>query len=363
MLQGLFVILRNHFSGIDSRHLYCLTQILLGLIHLRTVNLTELALVVELNSNVVSSRYRRLQRFFSNCSIDSKMLAGLMMQMFSDNKVTLCLDRTNWMFGKTNINILVLAIAYKNIAVPVMWSFLAHKGNSDYEHRVSIMQRFIELFGVERINVLLADREFVGDDWFKWLDSQGIHFIIRVRGNMAIGRARGELTSANHLVHALKPHDKIALSGRRRITQDPNAIKLYVAACRNSKGELIVVVSNAHTDDALEKYKVRWEIECLFGCLKTRGFNFESTHISIDYKIDTMLSALTIAFAWAYKIGEWKNELTPIKFKKHLRKSVSFFRYGLDVIRETLLNNASRIINIDLLDDRVWKKISMELGA
>jgi len=259
-----------------------------------------------------------------------------------------------------NINILVLAISYRKISVPIMWSFLDHKGNSNIEQRTCLIQRFIALFGRECIAGLLADREFVGDQWLRWLDINGIPFVIRVRENMEIGRVRGELTTANHLVHGLKPGEKIALLEKRRITQTPRAIKLHVAACRNKKGELVVVVTNRIPEEALEHYKIRWEIECLFSCLKTRGFNFESTHITSKHKIDTMLSILAIAFAWAYKIGEWNNELIPIKLKKHMRKSVSIFRYGLDAIRSYLLSPRQGRKWRYLADERVWKHNSVE---
>lgn len=356
MQSGLFKILRDHFSSLDSRSLFCLVQILLGFIQLRTVNLSELSLVTGLRSNQQYSRYRRLQRFFSKVQLDAGLISKLLMKMFKANQVFLCLDRTNWMFGKRHINILVLAVAYKDMAIPIMWSFLNHKGNSNVEQRISLVQRFINLFGTKCIKCLLADREFIGDQWLKWLDNHGIPFVIRVRENMKLGQARGELTTANHLVHGLKPGERLSLSGKRRITGSSNAIKLFVAACRNKEGELVIVITNRDPEEALDHYKIRWEIECLFGCLKTRGFNFESTHITETKKIDTMLSLLAIATAWSYKIGEWKSEMKPIRLKKHLRKSVSIFRYGLDFIRFQLLNPLQNCKEneLDLLDDRVW---------
>ena len=36
--------------------------------------------------------------------------------------------------------------------------------------------------------------------------------------------------------------------------------------------------------------------------------------------------------------GEWRHQQKAIKIKKHGRKAISFFRYGLDLIRETILN-------------------------
>ena len=48
------------------------------------------------------------------------------------------------------------------------------------------MRRYIDEFGVESIQSLLADREFVGDDWFTYLFENKIPFVIRLRKDMHI---------------------------------------------------------------------------------------------------------------------------------------------------------------------------------
>ncbi len=44
------------------------------------------------------------------------------------------------------------------------------QSNSCYDTRIDIMQRFIRLFGRVSIKCLVADREFVGHEWLKWLN-------------------------------------------------------------------------------------------------------------------------------------------------------------------------------------------------
>jgi hypothetical protein len=39
---------------------------------------------------------------------------------FTNNPITLTFDRTNWKFGKRNINYFVLAICYRTVAIPVL---------------------------------------------------------------------------------------------------------------------------------------------------------------------------------------------------------------------------------------------------
>ena len=86
---------------------------------------------------------------------------------------------------------------------------------------------------------------------------------------------------------------------------------------------------------ALEFYAKRWEIETLFGCLKSKGFQLEDTHLTCLNRVQQIFCMLALAFAWAYRVGVWGTQLEPIKIKKHGRKAQSLFRYGLDWLEET----------------------------
>ena len=43
------------------------------------------------------------------------------------------------------------------------------------------MERFIIQFGKDKNLGLLAGRELIGADWFRWLKKKHIHFIIRIK--------------------------------------------------------------------------------------------------------------------------------------------------------------------------------------
>ncbi|MEO1609995.1 MAG: hypothetical protein AAFR90_11795 [Pseudomonadota bacterium] len=69
---------------------------------------------------------------------------------------------------------------------------------------------------------------------------------------------------------------------------EPNgqgALKLNFAARRIKGGELLVVASNVGACNALNAYRKRWAIECLFGDAKTRGLNLEDTRLLIPLSL------------------------------------------------------------------------------
>ena len=88
-----------------------------------------------------------------------------------DEKLTLILDRTNWQFGRSHVNILFLSVVWKGVSVPLFFKFIEDKsqGNSSYIDRIELTEKAIALFGRSRIAMLLGDREFVGKQWILWL--------------------------------------------------------------------------------------------------------------------------------------------------------------------------------------------------
>lgn len=80
--------------------------------------------------------------------------------------------------------------------------------------------------------------------------------------------------------------------------------------------------------------------------MKRRGFNLEDTHITDPERLSRLVAVLTLALCWCYKVGVWLDRQKPIAIKKHQRRVCSIVRLGLDTLRRTLLNAASRITRL-----------------
>jgi len=224
----------------------------------------------------------------------------------------------------------MLSVAYSGISIPLFWAVLDLEGNSSTKDRISMLRRVLETFGLEKIELLAADREFVGKEWFDWLAEKNIPFLIRVKKNfVAEGIEEGHLAPLGKLYKRRKVINHLVnLWGH----------SLYVSAHRKrSSKEVMLLASNLKLKDPFGLYKKRWEIETLFGCLKTRGFRMEDTHITDPDKIEKLIFVLAIAFCWAYRTGDIHARAEPIPIKSHGRKARSLFREGLDLIRKVIL--------------------------
>ena len=318
----------------------CLARLLLALFAVRTVNLSELAVGFGAEAEI-SSRYRRLQRFFALLKLDYTELASWIFKLFfwdEEQLFYVVIDRTNWYWGKRKINVFTLGIAYEGLAIPLFWMLLPKAGNSNFEEQKKLITRFVKCFGKGKVLGILADREFGHGHLFKWLNKQKIPFYIRIKeGSLVNIRTKKWITAKKLFNDVQVKTEKPFL-----MAVDVFGAHVYLSGSRSERGELMIVATNQSPKNAIPIYLRRWEIESLFQGLKGRGFRFEETHMTELDRIEKLMAVLAIAFCWAHKVGEWKaHTRKAISFKKHcngLRPQNTFFRYGFDYLRDIILN-------------------------
>lgn len=79
------------------------------------------------------------------------------------------------------------------------------------------------------------------------------------------------------------------------------------------------------------------------------------------------MALLAVGFCWAHKVGEWRAILKPIKFNNYRnskRLQYSYFRYGLDLIRDLMINTKHRTKELRLVMRQILLPLNVivELG-
>ena len=157
-----------HFSMSKSR-LMTFSVLVCGIALARSVNLSHIAGHFP-GAALHASYYRRLQRFFQHERLDQSVTARVVLRLLNYARPKrLALDRTNWKLGGRDINVPVLALVTRRFQVPLFWTLLPHQGSSGTAQRITLLQRYLDLFGASSIDLLLADREFIGADWLEFL--------------------------------------------------------------------------------------------------------------------------------------------------------------------------------------------------
>ncbi len=153
------------------------------------------------------------------------------------------------------------------------------------------------------------------------------------------------MVSAKNLFRTQKAGVGVLLRGQRKVLTE----EVSVMGMRTPEGEYVIVASSTGSDEILSDYAKRWKIENLFGCLKSRGFCVEETHVTERERLEKLLALLTLAYCWAYMAGEWLARTNPVKIKKHGRLAKSLFRHGFDYLRRILCNQESLTKRFDFI--------------
>ena len=305
-----------------------------GMIQIRSVNLKNIARTMP-GSTLIDSRYKRLKRFFSDFNFSQETIARLIASWLlpSDHWV-LCIDRTNWKFGKKDINILMVSVVHHHgMSIPILWQLLPKRGNSNTDERIQLITKFIRIFGSNRIDHLVADREFIGECWFKWLKDNNISFRIRLRSNFLAKHPNRTDSLKVYRYFSLQKNESMVLNQSRKLW----GIPVYLS-CYRSETERVIIASDQYTTSALNDYSQRWQIETLFQAFKGRGFDLEATRMVDSDRLDKLICVLIMSYCWAYKVGLWRHEQKPIKVLKHNRKARSIFSYGMEWLSDQLFS-------------------------
>ena len=330
-------ILRPHVDLGKSR-LQTLCLIVVGMVSARTVNLSHLA-CERPGTVLMASTYRRLQRFFRATSGSEQTGRRRWWWGSSvEGPWHLALDRTQWKIGMRDVNILMLAVVTRRARVPLIWSVLDNNGGtSDSGQRIALMRRYLAIFGAASVRLLLADREFVGRAWMRFLNENSIPFAIRVKEKLLVTTEDGHRLSLGSLLRKCRG----VRTFRAAFDDDPRCGTrapswLNFAARRLDDRTLLIVALNRPARAALAAYRKRWAIEGLFGDAKTHGLNLEDTRLVIPRKLDLLLGLLALALAWATRTAAilLGRKAPPRKAHGYLTKS--WFRIGFDQLRRLL---------------------------
>ena len=277
----------------------------------------------------------RIQDFFRQAKLDYRQVALLLSLFLSPKKkVRLCIDRTEWDFGKCQVNILMVLACQDNVQVPLYWELLDNRsGNSSTQDRIDVVAKCLSLVGSKRVGLLVADREFVGHKWLKYLKDAGIGFCIRLPKHHLVERLDGRVQRADELAGSTP----LCLSDCL-----VDGVWGHVYLKRTADGQLLYLFGTMAARHLGSVYRRRWTIEACFQAFKSRGFDLESTHLKDLEKLKKLVALVSIAYGLCVSMGIYQDKkVKKIKVKNHGYKANSFFRVGLNQIRKMIKGEKS----------------------
>ena len=176
---------------------------------------------------------------------------------------------------------------------------------------------------------LLADREYIGRNWFIFLvDELSLNFVIRLpQGDYKtdLGHLYGQfirdikkgktkdipIKIGNHIFR---------LVGTKNLNPENNDDNLLILLTNlpHKKHKIIAI------------YGLRWQIECMFKCLKSNGFNLEDLGFINPKKVRLMLCIVIACYVLCVCEGIKRIKKKRKKTKQNNR--ISVFHQGYEIV-------------------------------
>jgi len=260
------------------------------------------------------------------------------------------LDGLSWEHGKKKVHLLVLGILIGDVNIPIYWRELDKKGTSNLEERKSVIDGAFELFDLKGY-ILLADREYHGEGWFKYLIDKGLEFDIRLKKGCyrnQVDALSGEKITGNFIQKSRYSRlEKLAYQNKYKTCGVSKVVKiggrkLTFVVFKNPKPDaeepLIYLLSTLTKKKHIVKaYGLRWKIETCFKNLQSNGFDLSKNGFTDTIKIELLMAMVVLLYVFAFVEGTHRYKtIKPSDLKKYkdgtVYLAVSIFRKGMAVM-------------------------------
>jgi Transposase DDE domain len=288
---------------------YLVLLILINLLqNLKTVRLEELARRFPVPIQL-RSRVKKIQRFLSLEKFNIKqlwfpILITWIKQEWNLQKVIyLVIDRSQW----RTINLLMVSIVYERRAIPVYFTILDKKGNSNLAQQQQVLLPVLELLKDYKITVL-GDREFCGVELGRWLlQVQKVNFSLRLKKNEYVELEEQIWFQLSDL--GLTPGMSCYYQGVKVTkTKGFGGFNLAAKWKRNYRGkysqETWFILTNLNSlSTATSAYAKRMGIEEMFRDFKRGGYNLEITRVT-DSRLISLILLICLSYSLSTFVGQ-----------------------------------------------------------
>lgn len=353
MLNSLLNKITEEFPNYRASVVKNVLLLSLCLLHQESLCLHKISKAVGLFSgNTQSKHSAHVKRFYRLLSVYafSRLWLDILYYVFALLRLEvkyLALDGTSWLArskGTHYHHYLTLSVVYQGVAIPILWVDLRKQGLSNQKQRIALLKKAKKYFQLEG-KILLADREYIGRDWFKFLIDSNIDFVIRLRDKnykTEINAAPGK--SYDALVKKVLRSKKAAKVVGKTFEIEGMTLQWVVAKNPNvdAKERFIYLLTNLiiHPAKVVSSYPIRWQIEVCFKHLKSNGFDLEK--INVEGKARQKLLIAILVFAYTISVIEGLKNYKKVPRKRFsngkVYKVISVFRNGLAEITRWCIN-------------------------
>ena len=318
---------------------------LIGMFQAGSVQLSKIAGEIPSQAKLTSIT-RRLERFLGNANIRVREWYRPVIEPVvahiaaTTGEIRLIVDGSK--VGNRH-QLLMVGIAYRRRAVPLAWTWVrCRKGHSSTGKQRALLS-YVHGFLPQGVPVLVVgDSEFGHIAVLSLLDQWHWHYVLRQKGSYLI-QLNADDDAWIPFGSVIAQPGECRWLPQVRLTQKSAYRTNLLAYWAKGESEPWLLATNLHSaQTARRAYQRRVWIENLFGDLKGKGFDLESTRVQHFMRLSRLTFIVAVLHLWLLMTGATviKNGQRSL-VDRNDRRDLSLFQIGLRWIKRRLVNQLS----------------------
>ena len=297
--RSLAQVLHTRAGSHAEQHLNTLTLLICGIVGAQHVQLDKLASHAPIRHRKNESLITRFRRFVKHKDITADLVwlpfARALLKGLVQTPLTILLSGTT---AGRGCMVLMASVVYRGRAIPLLWTVVkGKKGHLPEEVHCALVRRLQELIPPAATVTLLGDGEFDGTELQATIRARNWEYVCRTATNILIYAANRVFTVGDL---PLTRGAAVCLADVRMTAKQYGPLLLIGVWDAKQKEPIELITSLTDADEAVERYRLRFRIECMFANHKSRGFRIDKSHLAAPERLARLVIATSLAYVWIH---------------------------------------------------------------
>ncbi len=326
---------KQFFTKLHGHQSKVLAMFVLGAIKAESIVIQRVAeaLLAESEAKAPSIE-RRLERFLSNERIDVEKtwndLLEQVMPYFRRGPMRLVIDLTPY---EEHAQVIYIGLLQHSRVLPLVWKVMPGQETWDQ----GLWDCVEELFNRLAPHIAETDCTIIGDSAFGCFpmvtlcQKYGWHYLFRicVQHTCEHWSTNGRLLPTCPVSDLVNAPEKRFYGHIRLWQEDQIETNLSAYWDKNEEEALFVISDQPAGRKRIKEYRLRWRVESTFQDLKSRGWDWEESHVRRLDRVDRMLLVLFLVVWWlAHLAASCIHDGRRDRYDRHDRRDKSILRIG-----------------------------------
>ena len=326
---------KDFFEGLHGHQSKTLSLFVLGAIRAESIVLPKVAeALLEESTAKTPSIERRLQRFLSNGNIKPeevwKPFLEKVLPFFQNAPIQLVIDLTPY---EEHAQVVYIGILQHSRVLPLMWKVMP--GQTKWDQGLwEIIEGFFKQLHpyVEKTDcTVIGDSAFGCFAMVELCKKYGFHYLFRICEEHTCEHwsAQGRLLPTCPVSELVSEPGKKFYGPVRLWQEDQIETNLSGLWEEGQEKALLVISDQAAARKRISQYKRRWKVESTFEEMKSRGWDWEESHVRRLDRVDRLLLVLFLLLWWlAHLAASCIRHGRRDRYDRHDRREKNIFRLG-----------------------------------